>query len=317
MSRFRSRGKTRLQAYGSYQADVLRHDRFDEEDQVNQKGEGFFRYNFRGGLSVELFDIYEKDHDTAGNGPTRELDKFTSNLLASTVSYELSPKTRGEVEYAWYTLDYDDSDASFRDRDDQRITGRAFYRLRPKTSAFVEYNFINIDYDEGVLSDSKENQGYLGLEWQQTIKSRWRIMAGYGQKSFDEDGIDDADNFLAEVQFSHRFTPKTYVDLRGSRRTNEPDAADGDYALSHKLQLRYFQRMTAKFLASINLYYQNDNYKGSEQDDDYFGAGVDLKYSLTRWLNIAGGYSYLEKKSNIQDSDYDKHNLYLNLVSSF
>ena len=317
LSRFRSKGKTRLQAYGSYQADILLHDRYDEEDQVNQKGEGYFRYNFRGGLSVELFDVYELQYDSAGSGPTRDQDKFTSNLLASTVSYEFSPKTRGEVEYAWYTLEYDDSDASFRDRDDQRITGRFFYQFMPKTSAFVEYNFIDIDYNEAVLSDSTENQGYLGLEWQQTYKSRWRAMVGYGQKSFDEDGLDDANNLLAEIQFRHRFTPKTYVDLRGNRNTNETDSIGGDYILSHKFQIRYFQRMTAKFLTSINFYYKNDSYKGSDRDDDYYGAGIDLKYTLTRWLNLAGGYSFLERDSSIQDNDYDKHDVYLNLVASF
>ncbi|APG26926.1 hypothetical protein A7E78_03195 [Syntrophotalea acetylenivorans] len=317
LSRFRTKGKTRLQAYGSYQADILRHDRFNEEDQVNQKAEGFFRYNFRGGLSVDLLNVYELEHDSAGSGPTRSLDKFTSNLLGSTVSYEISSKTRTEIEYAWYTLQYDDDASTFRDRDDHRLTGRAFYRFMPKTSTFIEYNFIDIDYDENVLSSSKEHQAFLGLQWRQTIKSRWRAMVGYGKKDFDDDGIDDANNFLSEIQFSHRFTPKTYVDLRGNRRTNETDSGGGEYILSHKLQLRYFQRLTAKFLASLNLFYQNDEYKGDNREDDYYGGGCDLKYTLTRWLNLAGGYSFIERDSNTVDNDYDKHSVYLNLVASF
>ena len=315
LSRFRSKGNTRIQAYGSFQADILRHDRFDEEDQVNQKGEGFFGYNFRGGLSVALLDVYELDHDTASSGPTRSLDKFTSNLFETTVGYEISSKTRAEIQYALYSLTYDKDPSQFRDRDDQRFTGRVFYQVRPKTSVFLEYSFIDLDYDQNVLSDSKEHQAYLGLEWLQTTKSRWRAMFGYGKKEFDDSSISDADNFIGEIQFRHRFTSKTYVELRGTRRTNETDSQGSDYILSHKLQLRYFQRMTAKFLASANVYYSNDDYKGlSDQEDDYYGAGLDLKYSLTRWLNLAGGYSFLKRNSNTTDNDFDKNSVYLNLV---
>ncbi len=320
LSRFRSKGKTRLQAYGSYQADILIHDRFDNEDQVNQKAEGFFRYNFRGGLSVELLDVYELEHDSAGSGPTSSLDKFTSNLFETSVGYDLSSKTKFEVEYALYTLTYDDDSSQFRDRDDHRFSGRAFYRFMPKVSAFLEYNLISLDYDENTLSDSDEHQVYLGVQWPQTIKSRWRAMIGYGEKDFDDSARSDKNNFLGEIQFRHRFTSKTYVDLRANRRTNETDSQGADYILSHKIQLRYYQRLTAKFLASANMYYRNDDYKGAGslggRDDDYYGAGMDLTYRLTRWLNLAGGYSFLRRNSSIKPNDYNKNAVYLNLVLS-
>lgn len=317
LSRFRSKGKTRLQAYGSYQGDILLHDRFDEEDQVNQKGEGFFRYNFRGGLSVELLDVYILDRDAAGDGPTRTLEKFTSNLVNATLSYEISPKTIAEIEYGLYTLDYDSDDRDFRDRDDQSFSGRFFYRFMPKTSAFVEYNFFSIDYDQDVLSDSDEHQVYLGIQWQQTMKSLWRAMVGYGKKDFDDEDQDTTDNFLSEIQFRHRFTSKTYVDLKGTRRTNETDTTGSEYILSHKMQLRYYQRITPKFLTSADIFYSNDDYKGSDQEDDSYGFGLNLQYRLTRWLNLAGGYSFVRKDSNIQNNDYDKNSVYLNLMASF
>lgn len=320
LSRFRTKGRTRLQAYGSYQADILLHDRFDNEDQVNQKAEGFFRYNFRGGLSVELLDVYELDHDSAGTGPTSTLEKYKSNLLNTVVSYEISPKTNAEVEYALYALNYDSDSRKFRDRKDHRFSGRLFHRFLPKTSVFVEYNFITLDYDEDVLSDSDETQVYLGVEWRQTIKSRWRAMIGYGDKNFDDAERDDTENIIAEIQFRHRFTPKSYAELRGSRRANETDSPGGDYILSHKLQLRYYQRFTAKFLASANISYRNNDYKGefpfNQRNDHYYGAGLDLKYTLKRWLTLAGGYSFENRSSDTDFQDYDKNSVYLNLVFS-
>ncbi len=320
LSRFRSRGKSRVQGYGSYQADILEYSRFSSEDQVNQRGEGFFRYNFRGGLSVELLDIYELDHDAYGTGISRTLDKFKSNLLNSVVSYEISPKTSVEAEYGYYTLSYDKEPNQFRDREDHSFTGRAFYRFMPRTSALLEYNFVTIDYDEEEQSDSDEHRVYLGLEWLQTGKSRWRLMAGFGEKDFDEPGLNDASNILAEIQFRHRFTPKTFVELRGSRTTNETDSPDTDYTLAHRVQVKYFQRFTARFLVSVNLYYENISYRGDsalgDRKDDKYGTGLDLKYTLTNWLALSGGYSFVKRASNFPESEYDKNNVFLNLIFS-
>lgn len=316
LSRFRTKGKTRLQAYGSYQADVLLHKRFHEEDQINQRAEGFFRYNLRGGLSLQLLNVFLIEHDSAGTGSTLSLDKFKSNLFEVSVDYELSPKTLLEAEYAWYTLDYDTTETGFRDRDDQRFSARVFQQFWPKTSVFLEYNFITLDYDQDVLSDSDEHQMFLGLEWQQTDKSRWRTKLGYGNKDFDSSDFKDADNFLAELQFRHRFTPKTYIDLQGSRSMNESDSVGYDYVISHKLLLRYYQNITAKLLGSANIYYRVDDYKGDDRSDDYYGAGLDMRYALTRWLNVAGGYSFQKRNSNINTNDFDKNSVYINLVFS-
>jgi hypothetical protein len=320
LSRFSSRGKTRLQAYGRYQADMLFHNHYDDEDQINQRGDGFFRYNFRGGLSLELLDIYRLDHDAYGTGTSRELEKFRSNLINAQISYTLGPKTNIQVEYGFYTLGYDDNRYAFRDRDDHRFGGRFFYRLMPKTAFFVEYDFITIDYDKDILSDSDEHQIYGGMQWEQTAKSRWRLMVGYGVKDFDASDKDETTNLSAEIQFRHRCTPKTYLELRASRKTNETEIADTDFMLSHRVQLRYFQRFTVRFLASVNLSYQRSSYRGEsafgKRKDDSYGAGIDLKYTLTRWLAVAGGYSFLKRNSNFMAYDYDRNSIYLNLVFS-
>jgi hypothetical protein len=41
---------------------------------------------------------------------------------------------------------------------------------------------------------------------------------------------------------------------------------------------------------------------------------LDLKYTLTRWLVVSGGYDYLKRDSSFSDSDYDRNNVYLNLI---
>ncbi|WP_158447414.1 outer membrane beta-barrel protein [Syntrophotalea carbinolica] len=320
LSRFRSKGKSRLQGYASYQADILRHSRFTSEDHVNQRAEGYFRYNFRGGLSVELLDIYELNHDAYNTGSSNTLDKFKSNLLNAVISYEISPKTSMEAEYGFYNLSYDQTKNQFRNRDDHSFIWRGFYRFLPKTSALVEYNFITIDYDDAEQSDSDEHRVYLGLQWEQSRKSRWRVMAGMGEKDFARSGRDDATNVLAELQFLHRFTPKTYAELRASRTTNETDSFDTEYTVSHRILFRYYQRITARLLASVIATYGNTKYKGGstaiDREDHRGTVGFDVKYTLTNWLAVSGGYTFVKRHSNIKTSGYDKNNVYINFIFS-
>jgi hypothetical protein len=320
LSRFRSKASSRLQAYGGYQADILRHSRFTSEDHVNQRGEGFIRYNFRGGLSIQLLDVYELNHDAYNTGDSDTLDKFKSNLFNTVISYDISPKTYLEGEYGFYTLSYNQDRLQFRDRDDNSFALRGFYRFLPKTSALLEYNYITLDYDEDILSDSDEHRVYLGLQWEQTDKSRWRLRVGVGDKDFDESGRDDATNLLAEIQFLHRFTPKTYVEILGSRTTNETDSLTTDYTISHRVLLRYYQRLTPRFLATAVISYENVDYEGdaaaSDREDKRGTIGFDLKYTLTNWLAMSGGYSFVKRDSTNEESEYDRNNVYLNLVFS-
>lgn len=320
LSRFRSTGTTRLQAYAGYQADILEHNDFSSEDEVNHKAEGYFRYSLRGGLALELLDIFEDNQDTYNTGISRDKDDFKSNLFSALLSYDISPKTYLQLEYGHYSLSYDSDRNAFRDRDDDSIALRGFYRFLPKTSVFLEYNFISIDYDEEEQSDSDEHRAYLGFQWEQSGKSRWRLMGGVGEKDFDDSSIDDATNFLAEIQFLHRFTPKTYVQLRGTRATNETDSPDSEYTIANKIQLVYYQRFRARFLGSVNLYFENIDYKGdsalADREDDKFYAGFDLKYTLKNWLALSGGYSFVTRDSNFPGSDYDTNTVYLNLIFS-
>lgn len=318
LSRFREKATTRIQGYAKYQANIMLHDKFDSEDQVNQRAEGFFQYNFRGGLSVDVLDIYELDHDAYGTGTSRTLDKFKSNLVSSTVSYEFTPKTRIEGEYGFYSLSYDASRNAFREREDNSFAGRFFYRFLPKTSALLEYDFVDIDYDKDIISDSQEHRVYAGVEWIATIKSRLLAKVGYGLKDFDAAGSQEVDNLIAEIQLRHRFTPKSYAELRASRNSNETDIAGTSYILSQKVQLRYYQRILPKLLASANVFYKRNSYHGegtsSDRRDDYYSAGVDMKYSFTNWMSLSGGYAFIKRDSNSIDFDYDRNNVYLSLI---
>jgi len=116
----------------------------------------------------------------------------------------------------------------------------------------------------------------------------------------------------------HRFTPKSYIELNASRQTNETDIAETAYTLSQKYQLRYFQRFTTKLTTSANFYYKRNSYRGgdvfSDRVDEYYSAGLDMKYAFTNWLALSAGYTFLKRNSNFIAYDYDRNNGYSSMI---
>jgi len=326
VSRFRAEEEKRFQGYALYRAELERHDEFSDADTENHRGEALLQYNSRGGFFLELVDIYEDDHDpySTGDSVAGQLDKFKSNLLNPSIGYRVSPKLRLLVDYAWYLLDYDDASNDYRDREDHAVSGYVFYKATPKTSVFLEYEYITVDYDKDIKDDNHENNLYGGLQWKVTDKSRGRIKLGYGQKSFEGSTEDDRNSFLAEVQLDHRFTRKTSMFVRASRRDGEADTQGTRDVLRYRLKVGYVQNLTAKVTARLAAHYYRDEYDGEitvgsqtdERTDDKYGGEFALGYAPTRWLNLSAGYDYKERDSNFETYDYRTHKVFVEITAA-
>jgi len=99
LSTVTSRG---FHAYALYRADIREHSSFPEENKVDQRGEGLLRYKFRGGLSLQLDDIYELNQDpySSGISQDRQLDEYMSNLAHLQIEYPVGPKLTIRGDYS-------------------------------------------------------------------------------------------------------------------------------------------------------------------------------------------------------------------------
>lgn len=323
ISRFRTESDRRFQGYALFRGDFERHNKYSEADTNDQRGEALLQYNASSGLSLELADVYIKNHDaySTGDAAVGQLDKYKSNWLNPTIDYQLSPKTRLRLNYSLYVLDYDAARRSYRDRTDQIGSGYVFYRFASKTSAFLNYQYINVAYDTNKSSDNHENLVFAGLQWKATEKTRGRIQAGYGQKKFDS--TSDTHNFFAvEIQGDYRFTPKTSMYLRATRRLSETDIQGVRNVLTHRIRLGYIQNITPKLTGRVTAHYYRDKYDGeitvgtltAEPKDKYYGGELALGLAPRRWLNLSAGYAYRERDSNFNNRDYQNHTGFLNVT---
>lgn len=321
VGRFQIETARRFQGYALYRANIERHNRFSQEDSVYQRGEGLLNVNFRGGLSIQLFDVYEKDHDPYGTGTSVQLDKFRSNLVNLSIGYRLSPKTQMRLDYSNFSLQFNAARNDFRNRDDNMVSAYLFYRILPKTSLLLEYDFIDIDYETDVLNDSKEHHFLAGFLWKITGKTRAQIKMGVNKREFD-DTDQDLETFLAELRLDYLISPKTSIYLTGTRKPIETDIQGSRDILSYRIRAGYLQKFNAKLNGTANLYYIRNHYNGIagtqnlERKDNYYGAGLGVGYALNSWFNMGLQYDYIQRDSDSDSFDYRTNTVFLRLTAA-
>ncbi|HSR36179.1 MAG TPA: outer membrane beta-barrel protein, partial [Desulfurivibrionaceae bacterium] len=191
MSNDKSKAIGRYQAYLSYNADIYRYHDKTDENVTDHKVGAFFQYNFRGGLSFDFVDKWNRGHDPRGTGDSTTLDKFKTNLFGVLASYDLTKRFQLQAEYGAFKVNYDNG-RDERDRDDDTYGLSLHYIFSPKTTFLVEYKVIDVDYDLATYSDSTEQQLLGGIKWDPTAKTTLKLKMGYGNKDFDQAGKSDA-----------------------------------------------------------------------------------------------------------------------------
>ncbi len=326
IDRFRTEAERRFQGYALYRADIREHDRFTEENRVDHRAEGFFKISLRGGLSLELVDVYEVNSDPYGapGTPEREFDKYNANLFNAILAYQVAPKLMLRANYGNYNLDYDAERNDYRDRTDDTYSAYAFYQATPKTAVFVQLDYTTIEYDKNVYDDSDNLSYFLGVEYKATAKTMALVKIGYGEKSYDEDSNNDRDDFLAEGRIDYAFTPKTSVYFKGIRRVLESNETGANNMLSTRGQIGYRQRILAKLRIEAGVFHTLNEYDGAttigtqteEREDKEFGGVFALGYSPVRWSTLTLGYEYRERNSNFDTEDYQDNTVFLRVTAA-
>ena len=177
LSRFTAERERRIQGYLQYQANIYRYDRYKDEDRGDHRAQAMLKFSARGGTSLEIVDVYERNSDPYGTGGKADssLDTFDANLFNAILVSRLSPKVLLRADYGRYSLDYAAASNSHRDRNDDSYSGYLFFQATPKTAVFAQGEHIAIDYGESNNLDSRHNNYYLGLQMQTSANTRGRI----------------------------------------------------------------------------------------------------------------------------------------------
>ena len=315
----------RFQIYGYYSPDFKMFADHSDEDTTDHKVEGFFQYNFRGGLKIGIFDQFFKSHDERGTGISTQLDKYQNNVTGLRLSYDLSDRFKLRGDYVNFCVNYDADRNDARDRIDNSFSAYLYFKFKPKTSFFAQYKYIAIEYGSDFVSDSSENQIYFGFQWNITAKSSGRVKAGYAKKEFDNSLFPDEDAFVMELNVKHDFTPKTSLAVIASRRERETNIIGLKDMVTTRLSTTYVQKFTSKITGSVNLAYLENDYNGllsygnetKERKDRFYTVAPLIEYKFKKWLGAEIAYKYTRRNSNFDDFDYKDNTVFLKVVFCF
>ncbi len=307
---------SRYQTYVFYGADIEKFLDFDERDHTKQTANGFFQYNFRGGLSLNMYDKWIDSQDPLRFRDTIIFDEYISNLAGFLADYDVTEKLKLRLDLNNYYLKYDDTINLFKDRRDNALSLYTFYTYSPKTSLFAEYRYIDVDHDQETSPDSVENSFYGGTIWDPTEATSITAKLGASQKDFSSENSDTVTDLSFELHLGHAFTQKTSITLFATQKLNETKIPGTTYQLMRAFSGTYNHRFTEKISGTLTAGLINNDYKsnggtGSDRDDIVYDLEPGIQFMVKRWLMVRAWYAYTKRDSSDDVFDYEENTFYM------
>lgn len=317
------RGETfrRFQGFLHYGAELTRFQEEDDNDTDDHRIDALLQYSLKGGLTFEAFDMYRDGHDERGEGAFGDLETWKSNLLGGRVSYDLGSRFRVRGEYSQFAIRYDDDANNYLDRTDDKYAGYLYYKLTGKSTIFAEYDLVDISYENLSGLDSKEHTVWGGFRWRLSEKTIGEVKGGYLTKEYDQDGMDDASDFVFKGWLEYELTGKSRLRLSALRIVEEPDANTSNSTTTDMVKLAYLLDVTSKLLATAEAGYGRSEYDGDysyrgvvgEREDDRYTARLMLDYRIQDWVGAKASYTFVDRDSTFEDLSYTDNRFMLSL----
>ena len=310
----------RFMSYALIGADVKKYSEESELDDIDWAGEGLLRYNFRGGLSLQLVDRFTKSEDTF-DYTTEEYPNqrslFTSNILLATADWEMTEKLRLKVDYTNFLVDYDEDFDAWRNRTDNSLDVYGYFNISLKTSIFLQYKYLDVSYDEAEYNDSKQDFYFGGIKWDTTEKLSLLLKAGYQKRDFVLDTRADNDGFALDIQATYRYSQKTEGRFALHRTNEETDSITASDKDVWGATLNYRQKFNDKIEGTLDLTYEDATYTvisgAPERDETTFYVRPAIQYLFKEWMQADLSYSYEVVDSTIPEFEYETNTVMLGL----
>lgn len=262
---------------------------------------------------------YIEAHDPRGstnNAISATPDRWRQTYLGAIASYG-ARGAQGRVDFELGQLErrYINNRATTfgNDRENTDVGATFFWRIAPKTSLLLQAKHTEINYlDSTSTLDSKENRLLGGLTWEATAKTTGIFKLGMVNKDFANAarGSTSSPSYEGAIKWS----PLTYsiVDFNLSKMPAETTGGVGDYINRTITGATWSHQWTSRISTVALASYTDDDYKGSiDRKDKIQNFGLKATYSMRRWLNFGADYTYTNRDSNQDISDFRRNTIML------
>jgi hypothetical protein len=202
--------------------------------------------------------------------------------ISPSVSYEFTPRLRGDAAYTFLYIDEEDQPTST----EHGLRLGLVRELTQVDTGRVTYRFRYFDF--GTDSDTTYSNA-ITLGWERQVTPRLNILLDAGPRVEEDDGV----GLEARARVSYRFQQAS-VSFAYSRTQQIVVGADGPQTVdrfSGSVTWRPLINLVTGASGSVNLV-SSDDTNGSSQDETIYSVSAHVAYRLTRRLTARARYDF-------------------------
>ncbi len=223
----------------------------------------------------------------------------------------------GTAAASFLRRDYQDIDALDGSRldQDQRDTDefsthlRVGYRFSPGFEAIGKFRYIRQDsastYNPQI--DSNGYEALAGLQFETGPLFRWRILAGYGIRDYDDPTVDSFSSSLFEGHLEWLARPDTTLSAFALRRIETVDADDFGGRVVTRGGVRIDHELRNDLVLHLSAAVQNANFMNEEREDWSYTGHVGLEYFLNKNWSFMINYDHETRESTVDAFDMSRN----------
>jgi hypothetical protein len=270
------------------------------------------------------------EHDDRGTGFTaggtnasKSPDEYTQQDVSGKFTYG-TPNAKGQLilNAGYMDKEYTNNRQFTRgyDRDEDNYGAMFKWQVAPKTKITLEGRYKDIEYDTtlpgAATLDSDEERYFVGVEWQATYKTSGHFQVGKLYKDFDSSQRKDYDDNAWEAGI--QWAPRSYSVVKfDTGRTTSESTGSGDTTATDYYDVSWKHGWRERFSTTARYRHTDDDYPGSNREDDYDMIKLSANYEMRYWLDLEAGYQYSETDSNISAFDYKENQVFLHAKMRF
>jgi hypothetical protein len=288
----------------------------DEDDYIGHTGILQAKYQAFDRLALGLNESFyltrdPGESDEFSNSVDRE--KYYINRFEPIALYEFGRKFNAGLKYRHTKIHYTSGD--IENSDENRGVFDLIYNFTTKTSLDFEYQHWKKDY-ERFTSDYASNQAKL------IFRKQFRILtisagAGYQNRNFDDNSIEDIDVFTYHLNLGGEGTlanRRSYIGLNIAQNAND-QSPGSNYFIATRFILKGGHEFSRKLSGDVRALYQISDYERTtgltpggntaEREDDTYEISGSLNYLFARWMTFSGTAGFEKRDSNLVGLDYE------------
>jgi hypothetical protein len=310
----------------------------------DQTAFGGFRFNFPGGLNVDLIGEHKLGHDPRGSAVAviaqgLEVNKWTTNSFAGRAEY-VGVQSSVALYLQTIRWDYLNNNLSpFRDRRTNRADLTFSRNLTGKTSLLTSVSAFQSIYDQNKNLDNVIYTFSAGGRWNVSDVTSGDILVGYQHVQFTHAQVnqppslsqfsrqkDTYSNFYFMGNVNWQATPLLRMTLQLYRTIQQTVVSGSLFYTATGVNLAARHALTDSTTLNLNLGYEQDKFQSTssastssllDRTDELKNVVVGVDYRAVEWLGLGAQYIFEDRHSTLTPFTYQANTFMLSAQTLF